>query len=267
MRLSFPQALWRHRELLSALVVRDVAGRYQGSLLGWGWSLLTPLLMLAVYTFVFSQIFRARWEDLATQGSLGFAINIFSGLIVFNIFSECANRAPALILENTSYVKKVVFPLEVLGAATVGAATFHAFTSLLVLAVFRLIATHGLPHTFLWIPLVWLPLLLGSLALTWVLSALGVFLRDIGQLVGILVSMLMFLSAVFYPVSALPERWQPLLMLNPLITVIEQTRRVAVIGQSPAWTYLLVGSLLGVVAAELAYRSFRKARRGFSDVL
>ncbi len=265
--LKFPRALWKNRELLWVLTEREVAGRYRGSLLGWAWTLLTPLLMLAVYTFVFSQVFQARWEDLQDQGSLGFAINLFAGLLVFNLFSECANRAPTLILENTGFVKKVVFPLEVLGGVIVGAATFHALTSLAVLALFRIVASGGLPRTFLWIPFVWLPLLLGSLALTWLLSALGVFLRDTGQIVGVLVTMLMFLSAVFYPLSALPDRWHPLLMLNPLITIIEQTRRVAVSGLNPNASYLILGTLLGLVLCEAAYRSFQKARRGFADVL
>jgi lipopolysaccharide transport system permease protein len=164
-------------------------------------------------------------------------------------------------------VKKVIFPLDILAGVAVGGAGFHALTSLAVLVIFELMAFHSLPITFLWLPLVWLPLVLGCLALTWLLAALGVFLRDIGQLVGVVVSMLMFLSPIFFPVSALPLRWQPLLALNPLAQVIEQTRQVAVAGQSPGVGYLIGGTLLAGLACELSYRSFQKAKRAFADVM
>jgi lipopolysaccharide transport system permease protein len=261
------RALWRQRELAWRLTQREVQGRYRGSLLGWGWSFLTPLLMLAVYTFVFSEVFQARWGDLEQAGPLGFAINLFAGLIVFNLFSESVNRAPGLIVENPNLVTKVIFPLEILAAVSVATACFHALTSLVVLALFELLAQGAVPATVLWLPLVWLPLVSGCLALSWLLSALGVYVRDLGQVLGTVVSMLMFLSAVFYPLSALPERWQPLLRLNPLVMVIEQTRRVAIGGLPPSALYVIAGSLLGLGACELAYRLFEKARRGFADVL
>ena len=265
--LRFPGQLWRHRELAWQLTCREVAGRYRGSVLGWGWSFLTPLLMLAVYTFVFSQVFRARWGDLEQLGPLGFAINLFAGLIVFNLFAESVTRAPLLVLANPNYVTKVVFPLEILAAVNVASAAFHALTSLVVLALFQLLALQHVPWTMLWLPLVWLPLLAGCLALSWLLAALGVYLRDVGQVVGVITQMLMFLSAVFYPLSALPPQWQPWLGLNPLVTVIEQTRRVAIAQQLPAGGYLLWGGLLGLVACECSFRLFQRARRGFADVL
>jgi lipopolysaccharide transport system permease protein len=266
--LQFPLALWRHRQLAWRLIRRDVAGRYKGSALGWGWSLIQPLLVLGVYTFVFSTVFRSRWGDLQELGSLGFAINLFAGLIVFNLFAECANRGPALILHNPSYVTKVMFPLEILALVSVGTALFHAAMGLAVLAAFQVAAhTGGLGWTWLWLPLVWFPLASGCLAMGWLLSALGVFLRDLQHVVGVGVNLLLFLSAVFYPVSALPERWQPWLQLNPLVPWIEQTRRVLVGGQAPNWSLVLSGSLLGLLVCELSYRGFQRARRGFADVL
>ena len=271
--LRFPHALWRQRELWWKLSRREVQGRYRGSMLGWGWSLITPLLMLAVYNFVFSQVFRARWGDLQEGGPLVFAINLFAGLIVFNVFAETANQSPTLILNNANLVTKVIFPLEVLPAVSVAAALFHALTSLVVLMGFLLVngllagSGLGLPATLLWLPLVWLPMLSGCLALGWLLAALGVFLRDLNQVIGVAVNLLMFLSAVFYPLSALPERWQPLLQLNPMVLVIEQTRRVAVAGEMPTLAYLGWGSVLGLVVCELGFRAFQKARRGFADVL
>ena len=255
-----PTILWR-------LTEREVASRYRGSLLGWGWTLLNPLLMLAVYTFVFSTVFRARWPDLQQAGAIGFAINLFAGLIVYNLFSECVGKAPTLVLSQPSYVTKVIFPLELLSAVAVGAAAFHACTSLVVLGLFELVAQGSIPLTALWLPLVWTPLLLGSLGLCWLLSALGVYLRDLPQLVSVGLSVLMFLSAIFYPVSALPERWQPVLSLNPLVVVIEQTRAVLVSGTAPSPLYLCLGIPVSVVACELCFRLFQKARRGFADVM
>ncbi|WP_254996321.1 ABC transporter permease [Cyanobium sp. Aljojuca 7D2] len=273
MALTFPRALWRQRELWWQLSRREVQGRYRGSMLGWGWSLITPLLMLAVYTFVFSQVFQARWGDLQQSGPLVFAINLFAGLIVFNLFAETASKAPNLILANTNLVTKVIFPLEILPAVAVSAALFHASTSLVVLIAFQLVnglaagGTIGVPSTLLWLPVVWLPLVCGCLSLSWLLSATGVFLRDLDQVMGVLTNLLMFLSAVFYPLSALPIEWQPLLQLNPLALVIEQTRRVAIAGFPPQASYVAGSILIGLLSCEVTYRAFQKARRGFADVL
>ena len=265
--LSFLRSLLNHRELWWRLSEREVIGRYRGSILGWGWSLLTPLMMLAVYTFVFSTVFKARWGDLDQAGSLGFAINLFAGLITFNVFAECATQAPTLILNNVNYVTKVIFPLETLGAVSVATAVFHAVTSTIVLVVFELIAVQRVPLTIVLLPIVWIPFLLGCLSMSWLLSALGVFLRDLGQLMGVVVSMLMFLSAVFYPLSALPPTLQTLMGLNPLVVVIEQSRRVLVQGVMPSVGYVISGSVLMLGLCELSYRFFCKARRGFADVL
>ena len=267
MRLKFPGALWRQRELWWRLTEREVLGRYRGSALGIGWSFITPLAMLAVYTFIFSQVFRARWGGLEQAGPLVFAVNLFAGLIVFSLFSECVSRAPGLILANPSYVKKVIFPLEVLGTVAVGSAAFHALSSLVILIAFELVAFRHLPETLLWLPLVWLPLVLGSLACTWVLAAAGVFLRDIGQLIGVALNMLMFLSPIFFPVSALPVRWQPLLGLNPLAQVIEQTRRVAIQGLHPQPGYLVTGIGITILVCELSFRVFQKSKGAFADVI
>ena len=174
--LYFPHCIWQQRELWWRLTEREVLSRYRGSLLGVGWSFITPIAMLSVYTFVFSQVFKSRWGMIEEANSLVFAVNLFAGLIVFNLFSECVGRAPGLVVGNPNYVKKVVFPLEVLGSIAVGTASFHAITSLIILLIFELIAFHHLPITLLWLPIVWLPLILGSLACTW-LAAISVFTR------------------------------------------------------------------------------------------
>lgn len=267
MKIRFIDSLIKNKELWWRLTEREILGRYRGSALGIGWSFLTPLFMLAVYTFIFSQVFKTRWGGLEQAGPLGFAINLFAGLIVFNLFSECVSRAPNLIVANPNYVKKVIFPLEVLGSVAVGSAMFNALTSLLILLVFELITVQKIPLTLLWLPLVWLPLILGSLACTWLISSAGVFLRDVGQLIGVGLNMLMFLSPVFFPVSALPPKWQPVLQLNPMAQVIEQTRRVAIQGLKPDFTHLFVGTLISAAICELSFRVFMRSKGAFADVL
>lgn len=267
MRLRFVESLLRHRTLWWRLTQREVVGRYRGSALGLGWAFITPLLMLAVYTLVFSQVFKARWGGLEEAGPMAFAVNLFAGLIVFNLFTECASRAPDLVIQNPNYVKKVIFPLELLAAVAVGSACVHLLASLTILILAELIAFHHLPASILWVPFVWLPLLLLSLASCWVLSAAGVFFRDLGQLVRIALNMLMFLSPIFFPLSALPAKWKPFIAINPLAAMIEQTRHVIVQGTPPSLIYLLLGTLATTLACELSFRAFDRARRSFADVI
>jgi len=266
-RLHFVSALVKHRELWWRLTERTVSSRYKGSALGFGWSLLQPLVMLAMYTFVFSTIFKSRWSGWDEAGSLGYAINLFTGLIVFNFFADCIATSPGLVISNKSYVTKVVFPLELLGASTISSASFQGITSTVILIVFEVLVFHKLSITVLWLPVVWLPLFLGCLALSWIVSALGVYLRDLEQLVPMLLSVMMFMSAIFYPISSLPVHLQPLMHLNPLAVVIEQTRHVAIEGVVPSLHYVIVGTAVSLVGCEISYRCFNRARRGFADVL
>jgi lipopolysaccharide transport system permease protein len=265
--VRFPGTIWRHRELIWRLSEREIQGRYRGSVLGLGWSFVQPLTMLAVYTLVFSQVFKSRWGTGVDAGPLAFAVNLFAGLIVFNLFSECVNRAPGLVLANPNYVKKVVFPLEILAPVALGTAVFHAITSVLVLVIFEIAAYGRIPLSFLWLPIVWAPFLLGTLAITWLMSAIGVFLRDIGQLVGVAISMLMFLSPIFFPMSALPARWLPILQINPLAQIIEETRAVTILGKAPSMMYVVLGITIGIAACEGCYRAFQKAKPAFADVI
>ncbi len=256
----------RNRELILALIKREVIGRYRGSVLGIFWSLFHPVFMLTVYTFVFSVVFKARWST-GSDSKTEFALVLFAGLIVFNIFAECLNRAPTLILSNVNYVKKVLFPLEILPWVTLGASLFHALISVGVwLAAYILF--FGIPHgTTLLLPVVILPLVLCVLGLTWALASLGVYLRDISQLIGIVTTVLLFLSPIFYPASALPEKYRTLLLCNPLTPAIEQVRDVLFWGKFPGWAlwsgYLLSSALI----AWLGFAWFQKTRRGFADVL
>lgn len=259
-------SLWRNRSLVRASASREVLGRYRGSIGGILWSLVTPLLMLAVYTFVFGEIFRARWTA-GSESRTEFALVLFAGLIVFNLFAECVNRAPGLILANVNYVKKVVFPLEILPWVTLGSALFHGIVSLCVwLLAYALL--FGAPHaTVLYLPLILAPFVLLIAGLSWTLASLGVYLRDISQFIGILTTVMMFLSPIFYPATALPESYRYLLYLNPLTPAIEQTRDVLFWGKSPDFPMLLLYWAAAAILAWLGFAWFQKTRKGFADVL
>ena len=259
-------ALWRHRVLIWQLTRRDVVGRYRGSLLGLLWSFLNPIFMLAVYTFVFSVVFQARWGP-ASESKVEFAAVLFAGMIVHSLFAECLNRAPGLILGNVNYVKKVVFPLEILPWVAMGSALFHAAISVLVLLIFFAWTQHYLYWTALLLPVLLLPLVLFTMGLTWFLAATGVFLRDVGQTTGVVTTALLFLSPVFYPVSALPEAYRPLIYLNPLTFMIEQARGILLWGTMPDWSGLGAYLIFGFLTAWAGLFWFQKTRRGFADVL
>lgn len=259
-------SLWRNRALISALIRREVIGRYRGSMLGILWSFFHPVFMLAVYTFVFSIVFKARW-NAGSDSKTEFALVLFAGLLVFGLFSECVNRAPSLILSNVNYVKKVVFPLDVLPWVSLGSAFFHMVISLSVWFIFYLIF-FGLPHpSAVLLPFVLLPLVLFTIGISWFLAALGVYLRDVAQFISIVTTTLMFLSPIFYPVSALPEEYQPILLLNPLTPVIESARDVLVWGKSPDWLLLAIYFVVSGLIAWLGFAWFQKTRKGFADVL
>lgn len=259
-------SLWRNRSLAIALTKREVIGRYRGSFMGILWSFFNPVFMLAVYTFVFSVVFKARWSA-GSESRTEFALVLFAGMIVFNLFSECVNRAPGLILANVNYVKKVVFPLEILPVIAFGAAAFHLLVSLIVWLVFYVIF-FGVPHlTLLLLPAVLLPLALFTLGLSWMLASLGVYLRDVGQIVGVITTALLFLSPIFYPVTALPVEYQTLLQLNPLTPVIEQTRQALVWGNAPDFGFWSLSMIAGVAIAWIGFAWFQKTRKGFADVL
>ena len=246
---------------------RDVVGRYKGSVMGLAWSFLNPVLMLVVYTFVFSVVFKARWGVGGDETRTQFAVVLFVGMIVHGLFAEVLNRAPGLILGNVNYVKKVVFPLEILPTISMGTALFHSLVSLLVLLI-ALVMFNGYLHwTAIFTPLVLLPLVILTLGLAWILASLGVFIRDIGQTIGIITTVMLFLAPVFFPLTALPERYRAIIMANPLTFIIEQARDVLVWGRLPDWTGLAIYALVASAVAWVGYAWFEKTKKGFADVL
>lgn len=252
------------------MIKREIFARYRGSFLGLLWTLINPVLMLSIYTFVFGVVFKVRLEPQnghLHDDQFAFAMLLFTGLILFNLFSECLSRAPGLILANVNYVKKVIFPLEILPLVSLGSALFHAGISFLVLFVSLLIMEHPIAWTIIFLPIILLPLILFTVGLSWILASLGVFVRDTGQLISLFLTMLLFLSPIFYPASALPESIRDYLFLNPLTLIIEQARAVILYGQPPDWNSLALYYLLALFIAWSGLAWFKKTRKGFADVL
>ncbi len=259
-------SFWRNRGLIFVSIKREVLGRYRGSILGIFWSFFNPILMLSVYTFVFSAIFKARWSP-ESESTLEFAIILFIGLMVFNLFSECLNRAPTLILNNANYVKKVVFPLEILPWISMGTALFHFCVSMSVWLV-AYVFLFGVPHvTGLYLPLVLFPFILLIMGFSWFLASLGLFLRDTSQFIGIVIATMMFLSPIFFPTSAIPREYQVFLYLNPVTPVVEIARDVLYWGRAPNPVLLGTYMIIAIGVAWSGFSWFQKTRKGFSDVL
>jgi lipopolysaccharide transport system permease protein len=259
-------SLWRHRALVWLMVKREVVGRYRGAYLGILWSFFQPLLMLLIYTFVFSVVFKARW-NAGSDSKTEFALVLLAGLMVFNLFAECVSRAPGLVIANVNYVKKVIFPLEVLPWVVLGSALIHLSISLVVWLMVYMIFYGWPPLTVLLLPFVLMPLVFLVMGVSWFLASLGVYLRDASQITGILTTVLMFLSPIFYPASSLPENFRELIYFNPLTPIIETMRDVLYWGHLShpvAWVSILFISLL---IAWLGFAWFQKTRKGFADVL
>lgn len=264
MTLALP---WRRRELISILTWQEIAGRYRGSFLGSLWPLLTPLIMLAVYTLVFGVVVPSRWPGTADAGMGGVALRLLSGMLVHGLLSEVLGKAPILITSQPNYVTKVVFPLEALAWVSLSTALFHVGLALLVLLGINGLFGSGFALAQLALPLILLPFCLLLVGLSLLLGALGVYARDLSQVVAPLVLMMMFLGPVFYPRSALPEPLQPWLALNPITIPIEQFRRVLFEGAWPDWVVLAQYSLAAIVVYLFGWKVFDSLRKGFADVL
>lgn len=259
--------LWRQRSLIWQMVQREVVGRYKGSVIGLGWSFFNPVLMLAVYTFVFSVVFKARWGISNDESRIDFALLVFVGLIVHTFLSEVLNRASDIILNNSNYVKKVVFPIEVLPVVATGSALFHALVSFVVLLIALLVVNGGLHWTIVYAPLILIPIILVTVGVSWILASFGTFLRDIGQTVGIVTTIMLFLAPIFYPMKAIPEKYHIFILLNPLTFVIEELREVIIFGNQPNFMGLGIYWLVCICIFFIGFAWFQKTRRAFADVL
>lgn len=256
----------QNKHLMNQLVKRDVSQRYKGSYLGIVWSFATPLFMLAIYTFFFGFVFSNRWGASGSDNKFEFALVLFCGLIVFNFLSEVLTKSPSLIISNTNLVKKVVFPLEVLSVVLMRSALVHTLISIGILVI-GLLIIGSIHWTIIFLPIVLLPIILVATGLSWFLSSLGVYVRDITQLIGLVVQALMFLSPIFYPISSIPANLRMIYYFNPLTYVVEDMRRILMWGQIPDWKFTVLGILLGSGVFLLGFIWFRKTKGGFADVL
>jgi lipopolysaccharide transport system permease protein len=258
-------SFWRHRELIGQLVRRDIEGRFKGSWLGVMWSLILPIGMLAVYTLVLSGFMKFHWPG--ANGTLEFSLVLFVGLIVFTFFAEVLGRAPTLVVGNPNYVKRVVFPLEILPWVAVLSALFNALIGWVVWIAFAL-ALYGQVHwTLLYFPLVIASTIPLALGFGWVVGSLSVFVRDIPPLIGVLTQALLFLSPVFYATDSVPEKLRIIVEANPLTRVIDQARATMVFGQSPDWSAIGIQFALSLVLGYAGYVWFQLTRDAFADVL
>lgn len=255
----------QYRNLIWELSKREVFGRYRGASLGVLWSVLNPFLMLAVYTVAFGEILRSRWPG--AESSKDFAVILFVGLIIHGFFAECLSRAPTLIVANANYVKRIVFPLEVLSWPVVLSALFHLGVNFLVFGFCVLVLKGGLHWTFVLLPIVVAPLVLVAVGTVWFFSALGVYFRDINQLVTPLAASMLFLSSAIIPVQSLPERFQPVFLANPLTMIIDQARAVALQGDLPDFAALGIYTAIALAWSLMGYAMFKRVRGGFADVL
>jgi lipopolysaccharide transport system permease protein len=256
-------APWQHRSLLLELVKREFTGRYRGSFGGILWSLAQPLFMLAVYTVAFGIVMQAKWGF--SGGTREYALMLFAGLIVYNAFAECLTRAPRLIVANPNFVKKVVFPLEILPWVLAISALIHVLIATAVwIAGYALL--FGIPKaTLIYLPVVIAAFFPVLLAIGWLLAAIGIIIRDIDQLTGMFAHALLFLTPIFYSVDAAPPLLQNALMLNPLTYIVEQMRLVLFVGVSPSLLGLLIYFLLAAAFSLVALFVFRRLRDSFAD--
>jgi lipopolysaccharide transport system permease protein len=263
--MSLSRRVWTRRDVFWELTKRDIEGRYSGSSFGLLWSFFNPLLMLAVYTLAFRVFLGMRWPNL--DSGVDFSLMIFCGMIVHSMLAECITRAPTVIVAQSNLVKRVVFPLAILPCVMVASTLFSAALSIVVLLIFVLITQHALYATVLWLPLLYAPYVLLLCGVSWLMASLGVFIRDITQVAGVISSLLMFLSPVFYPASNLKEPYRHWIALNPLTLMIEQTRQLVLFGHAPDWHALGMYTLVAVVVLLFGYAWFQRTRDGFADVL
>jgi lipopolysaccharide transport system permease protein len=266
--LHMAQDLWAHRDLIIQFTKREIEGRYKGSYLGLLWSFITPLIMLLVYTFVFGIVFKARWPHERGGDSLAeFALVMFAGQLAFQAFAEPVGRAAGIITGVPNFVKKVVFPLQILPVAVVGAALYHVGIGLLITICASLFVYGSIPWTCVLVPLSLLPLVLLGLGITWFVSSLGVYLRDIGYIVGVALQVLFFATPIFYPTTAIPESYRAWMLLNPLSPMIDLVRGHLIIGTMGDPLVWATAYAYGMIAAGLGYVWFMITRKGFADVL
>ena len=262
----YAKKIRHNRHLIFQLVSREFHQRYRGTLFGALWSILTPLLMLGLFNFVFGTVFKARWPEQEVEGAPFISI-LFAGMITYGLFAEVIGRSPSVIVSQPNLVNKVIFPLELLPLVALVSGLINMLIPIVLLLALNLVLVGELSLTALWLPVILLPYLVVILGLTYVISSLGVYLRDLSQIVSLLVSVALFAAPVFYPIVTVPEPYRRWLYLNPVTFIVEQTRNVLLFGQEPAWLGLSVYAFFSVTICVIGIAVFKKLRGGFADVL
>lgn len=265
---AFARSFWQRRELLSTFSRIELYSRYHGSQLGVLWGLVTPLVTLAVYTFVFSVVFKPSWAGGGQAGGVaGYALTLFAGLMVFEVFAGCVNRTPRLLSENVNFIKKVLFPLEILPVGSLFAVSLESLASMLLVAAGVLATTGSLSWTALLAPLAYVPLGMFTLGVCWFLAPVGVFLKDLGNVVGVAVQLYFFATPILYPLSAVPEPWRGVLAFNPLHPVVDHLRRTIIWGQAPDFAALGAATAFSALVMLAGYSFFVNVKRLFADAV
>lgn len=259
--------IWRNRTLLWQLTKRNIVARYRGSMLGVFWGLVQPLMMLCIYTFVFSVVFEARWGVNIEKFKGAFAIIMFCGMALYSIFAECVSCSCGLIIGNPNFVKKVIFPLEILPLAQCISSLILGLEWFVLLFLGVIFIYGDLNYTMLLLPIILIPLFLFSLGISYFVASLSVYVRDTAYIVQVILQMLFFMTPIVYPIMAVPEKYRWLLETNPLTVLIEQCRKIFLYGIMPDWLFLGNAALVSLIILHLGFIWFFKTKKGFSDVL
>ena len=259
------QTLWRNRALIRVMVRRDVLGRYRGSFGGAFWTVMNPLLLMLTYFYVFGVILRSRFPGDPSRS--GFALYFLAGMLPWLPFSEAVGRSASVMLEHRNFVKKVVFAVETLPANLVASGMVGGSFAILLFSFVVLFVRHALPLSVLWLPVLVVPQLLFTLGLAWFLAALGVFVRDLGQILAFLLTIWFFATPICYPEESMPPALAPLLSKNPMYVLVRGYRAIFLQGHAPAFGPLWKFWLLSLVVVVLGHAWFYKLRRSFADLL
>jgi len=259
--------MWHHRDLIQAILRREVAERFKGSVAGWVWAVVAPLLAIAVYTFAFTTNLKLPMADNVGGPRVGYALFIFSGIIVFNFFAEMAFRAPMLLHEYTHFIKQTIFPSDMLAVISTLRATLYTVISIAVMLIFQLAMLHELPWTVLLMPLIFIPFMAFLIGMSWFLCAIGAFTRDAGYLMINIVPLMMFATPVFYPHTSLPAPWDFWIYANALTGYVDVMRDIVLVGKPPNWIVYGWTLLTSVFTFYFGYWFFDRYRNVIVDVL
>jgi len=259
--------MWHHRDLIQAILRREIAERFKGSVAGWVWAVVAPLLAIAVYTFAFTTNLKLPMADSAMGARVGYALFIFSGIIVFNFWAEMAFRAPMLLHEYVHFIKQTIFPSDMLAVISTLRATLYTIISVAVMLIFQFAMVGSLPWTVLLIPFIFIPFMAFLIGMSWFLCAVGAFTRDAGYLMINIVPLFMFATPVFYPHDFLPSPWNIIIYANALTGYVEVMRDIVLLGVLPSWKVYAWTLFTSVFTFYFGYWFFDRYRNVIVDVI